>query len=55
MGKGCMSHPQPDHEREQLVAEAQYHRDRFQLYRINKRGQPAPQKEMPGNGPGIQR
>ena len=37
MGKGCMSHPQPDHEREQLVAEAQYHRDRFQLYRARVR------------------
>ena len=28
-----MSPVPPDHELEQLVAEARYHRDRFQLYR----------------------
>ena len=28
-----MSPAQPDHELEQLAAEARYHRDRFQLYR----------------------
>ena len=33
MGKGCMAHSQPDHEREQLGAEARYHRDRYELHR----------------------
>ena len=28
-----MSPAQPDHELEQIAAEARYHRDRFQLYR----------------------
>ena len=28
-----MSPPRPDHDLEQLVAEARYHQDRFQLYR----------------------